>query len=223
MRSRSWATHSSDLTSALAEPVWSCTTSRSRRASMQGMPCSRSAKVRASSHSRTARLSGWASHQQRLGLASRSGQGLCLSYLGLFSRSTSSCSSIRLSVARRSTLMMISPHTSDPCVQSSAACSACSVSTRGLVSGGRSAFSPCMRGSWCHVICALCLQAVAVLQRRHEYSTQHLQGVETAAGQHMPAPDVAVAPGAWLIVLRMMRFIYEDEHGTHGQRGRSGR
>ena len=85
------------------------------------------------------------------------------------------------------------------------------------------AFSPCMRGSWCHVICALCLQAVAVLQQRHEYSTQHLQGVKTAAGQHMPAPDVAVAPGAWLIVVRMMRVIYEDEHGTHGQRGRSGR
>ena len=57
-----------------------------------GMPCSRSATVRASSHSHTARRSDWASHQQMLGLASRPGQGLCLSNLGLLSRSTSSCS-----------------------------------------------------------------------------------------------------------------------------------
>ena len=138
----------------------------------KGMPCSRSATVRASSHSHTARLSDWASHQQMLGLASRPGQGLCLSNLGLLSRSTSSCSSLRLSATRRSTLMMISPHTSVTCVQSSAACSACSSSTRGLVSGGRSAFSPCMSGGWCYVIGALCLQAVAVLQRRREYSAQ---------------------------------------------------
>ena len=66
----------------------------------KGMPCSRSATVRASSHSHTARLSDWASHQQMLGLASRPGQGLCLSNLGLLSRSTSSCSSLRLSATR---------------------------------------------------------------------------------------------------------------------------
>ena len=170
-RSRSCATHNSASTSAPAGPVWSCTTSRSRRASMGDalQQVCNSAGLQPLTYSKAVRLG---KPPADAGAGQQARPRPVLVKFGAAQQKHELLQQSKALRGQKVYLMMISPHTSVPCLQSSVACSACSSSTRGLVSGGRSAFSPCMRGGWCHVICALCLQAVAVLQRRREYSAQ---------------------------------------------------